>query len=403
MRDVERWSAWFEDFFAGLASLFGRVEPRSTARAYLRALLGPVERKNGWQIASYIGAGTPDRVQALLRRTAWSADELRDRVRAFVVEHLASPLAVLVLDETAFLKKGTKSVGVAAQYAGITGNTENCQVAVFAAYATERGRALIDRELYLGRHWAGDLERCKEAGVPAERRRTVVTKPELGRRLVERAWRVKVPFGWVAADSVYGQDRKLRAALERRRKGFVMAVPADETVAAGWLGSMRVDLLVPLLPLVFERRSCGHGAKGERYYDWAMAEVSWPSDAGRPAKGWTHLLLVRRSISDPRKIAYFAVHAPANTTLAVLVQVAGLRWSVEDCFETAKSDCGLDQYEVRKWEPWHRHVTLSMAALAFLSVTAARSAQQSAPREAEKNPDAPSPAIALPRPTCPIV
>jgi SRSO17 transposase len=396
LRDVEMWAEWFEDFFASLASLFCRVEPRQTARAYLKALLGTVERKNSWQISAYIGHATPDRVKALLRRTTWSANALRDRVRTFVVAHLGDPDAVLVLDETAFLKKGTKSVGVSPQYAGITGQTENCQAAVFLAYATPYGRALIDFALYLGKYWAGDIERCKEAGVPADRRKRVVTKPELGRRLVERARTAGVPFAWVAADSVYGQDRKLRAALERHGKGYVMAVPCDETVEAGWLGSMRVDLLVPQLGLVFERRSCGKGAKGERYYDWALAEVAWPSDAGPTRAGRQHLLLVRRSISDPGELAYFAVHARTDTTLPTLVQVAGLRWSVEDCFETAKSDCGLDQYEVRKWEPWHRHIALSIAAFAFLSVSATRTARLNDTREPTEAPADAQPAIAWP-------
>jgi SRSO17 transposase len=396
LRDVEMWAEWFEDFFATLASLFCRVEPRLTARAYLKALLGTVERKNSWQISAYIGHATPDRVKDLLRKTAWSANALRDRVRAFVVAYLGDPDAVLVLDETAFLKKGTKSVGVSPQYAGITGQTENCQVAVFLAYVTPYGRALIDFALYLGKFWAGDIERCKEAGVPAERRKAVVTKPELGRRLVERARTAGVPFAWVAADSVYGQDRKLRAALERHGKGYVMAVPCDETAEAGWLGSMRVDQLVPKLPLAFERRSCGKGAKGERYYDWALAQVAWPSDAGPPRTGWQHLLLVRRSISDPDEIAYFAVHARTGTTLATLVQVAGLRWGVEDCFETAKSDCGLDQYEVRKWEPWHRHIALSMAAFAFLSVSATRTARLNDAREPTEPAQSDDPAIAWP-------
>jgi SRSO17 transposase len=395
-RDIEMWAAWFEDFFASLASLFCRVEPRLTARAYLKALLGTVERKNSWQISAYIGHATPDRVKALLRKTTWSANAPRDRVRAFVVAYLGDPDAVLVLDETAFLKKGTKSVGVSAQYAGITGQTGNCQVAVFLAYATPYGRALIDFALYLGRFWAGDIERCEEAGVPADRRKHVVTKPELGRRLVERARTAGVPFAWVAAGSVYGQDRKLRAALERHGKGYVMAVPCDETAEAGWLGSMRVGLLVPKLPLVFERRSCGKGAKGERYYDWALAQVAWPSQAGPARTGWQHLLLVRRSISDPTELAYFAVHARTGTTLPVLVRVAGPRWSVEDCFETAKSDRGLDQYEVRHWEPWHRHIALSMAAFAFLSVSATRTARLNDARERAEAPVDAQPAIAWP-------
>ncbi|WP_316959748.1 IS701 family transposase [Streptomyces sp. TRM68367] len=304
-----------------------------------------------------------------------------------MVEHRGAPDAVLVLDETAFLKKGSKSVGVAPQYAGITGQTENCQVAVFLAYVTPFGRALIDFALYLGKTWAGDAERCRKAGVPRERAKQVLTKPELGRHLVERARCAGVPFACVAADSVYGQDRKLRAALERRGKGYVMAVPCDETVSTPGTGPVRVDRLVAGLPLVFERRSCGDGAKGDRYFDWALTEVAWPSGAGAARRGWQHLLLVRRSISDPSGLAYFAVHARTGTTLPALTSVAGMRWGVEDCFETAKSDCGLDQYEVRNWEPWHRHIALAIAAFAFLSITATRTAH---PRDRATS-DAPAP------------
>jgi SRSO17 transposase len=375
LRDVELWADWFEDFFASLASLFCRVEPRRTARAYLKALLGPVERKNSWQIAAYMGEAAPDKVKDLLRKTRWSWSDLQGRVRAFVVEYLGDPDAVLVLDETAFLKKGSKSVGVAPQYAGITGQTENCQVAVFLAYVTTAGRALIDFSLYLGKTWAGNRERCQEAGVPRDRAKAVVTKPELGRRLLERARCAGVPFAWVAADSLYGQDRKLRAALERHGKAYVMAVPCDETVITPGTGPVRVDRLAATIPLVFERRSCGHGAKGERYFDWALTEVTWPSAAGTPRRGWQHLLLIRRSIADPAEVAYYAVHARTGVTLPTLVKIAGMRWGVEDCFETAKSDCGLDQYEVRHGEPWHRHIALAIAAFAFLAITATRTAR----------------------------
>ncbi|MFD5513746.1 IS701 family transposase [Streptomyces sp. NPDC127051] len=355
--------------------MFSRKDLRGNARAYVKALLGPVDRKNSWQIAVHAGYVTPDRVKDLLRRTRWSWSGLRDGVRAFVVEHLGDPQAVLVLDETAFLKKGTKSAGVARQYAGITGQVENCQVAVFAAYVTPAGRALIDFALYLGKTWAGDAERCREAGVPADRAKAVVTRAELGRRLVERTRCVGVPFARVAADSLYGQDRGLRSALERRGKGYVMAVPCDETVITAGTGPVRVDALAAGVPLVFERRSCGAGPKGERYYDWALAEVVWPSDAGPARRGWQHLLLVRRSVTDPSGLAFFAVHARESTALSAIVNVAGMRWGVEDCFETAKSDCGLDQYEVRHWEPWHRHIALALAAFAFLAVTATRTAR----------------------------
>ena len=403
LRDVERWAGWFEDFFATLGSLFGRKDLRGSARAYVKALLGPVERKNSWQIAAHAGHVTPDRVKNLLRRTAWSWEGLRDRVRAFVVGHLGDPQAVLVLDETAFLKKGTKSAGVARQYAGITGQVENCQVAVFLAYVTPAGRALIDFALYLGKTWAGDRERCREVGIPAERAKAVVTKAELGRRLVERTRRAGVPFAWVAADSLYGQDRALRAALERRGKGYVMAVPCDETAVTSGTGPVRVDALAAGVPLVWERRSCGNGSKGERYYDWALAEVTWPSGAGPARRGWRHLLLVRRSIADPSDLAFFAVHARGSATLPRIVNVAGMRWGVEDCFGTAKSDCGLDQYEVRHWEPWHRHIALALAAFAFLSVTATRTARSEQAREpADAEPDG-EPARAWPPLTLPLL
>ncbi|MET8422302.1 transposase [Streptomyces sp. NPDC005098] len=211
--------------------------------------------------------------------------------------------------------------------------------------------------------------------------------------MIERCRRAGVPFGWVAADSAYGQDRKLRAALERRRVPYVMAVPGDETVATPGTGPLRVDALAAQVPLVFERRSCGIGTKGQRRYDWALAGVTWPGGADTgPRRGFVHLLLVRRSISDPSQIAYFAVHARTGTPLNEIVRVMGLRWSIEDCFETAKSDCGLDHYEVRTWDAWMRHITLSMAALAFLSITATRTdadAEPPAQLARDEEPEAP--------------
>jgi SRSO17 transposase len=393
---VQVWAGWFDDFFASLAGVFGRVEPRRMAMAYVKALVAPVERKNGWQIAEHVGHPSPDRVQWFLARSAWCADQLRDALRSFVVQFLARPDGVLVLDETAFLKKGRMSAGVAPQYAGITGQIENCQVAVFCAYATDTGRALIDRELYLPAAWCDDAGRCRTQRIPRARAKAVVTKPELGRRMVERCRRAKVPFGWVAADSAYGQDRKLRAALERRRIPYVMAVPVDETVSTHGTGPLRVDKLAARIPLVFERRSCGTGAKGLRSYDWALADVTWPGGAeGGPRRGHVHLLLVRRSISDPGQVAYFAVHTKAATPIGEIVRVMGLRWGIEDCFETAKSDCGLDHYEVRTWDAWHRHITLSMAALAFLTITDTRSCHLQEPDE--HNP-LPAPADPAPAP-----
>jgi SRSO17 transposase len=266
---------------------------------------------------------------------------------------------------------------------------------VFCAYVTDTGRALIDRELYLPAAWCEDSGRCRAQRIPRPRAKAVVTKPELGRRMIERCRRARVPFGWVAADSAYGQDRKLRAALERRRIPYVMAVPVDETVSTPGTGPLRVDKLAARIPLVFERRSCGAGAKGLRSYDWALAEVTWPGGAEHgPRRGYVHLLLVRRSITDPTQVAYFAVHAKADTPIGEIVRVMGLRWGIEDCFETAKSDCGLDHYEVRTWDAWHRHITLSMAALAFLTITDTRTRDLQDPGEPELLPAPPDPAVA---------
>jgi SRSO17 transposase len=221
---VALWACWFDDLLAKAAGVFGRVEPRRNARSYVLALLAPVERKNTWQLAEHAGHLTPDRMQKLLNQAKWSADRLRDQVCSWVVDQLGHPLGVLVVDETAFLKKGTKSAGVARQYTGVTGQVENCQVGVFLAYATAAGRALIDRALYLPKSWTEDQVRCQEAGIP-QRSRRLVTKPELGRLMIARAKRAKVPFAWVAADTVYGQDRRLRAWLEAQRIGYVPAVP----------------------------------------------------------------------------------------------------------------------------------------------------------------------------------
>ena len=369
---MQVWAGWFDDFFASLAGVFGRVEPRRMAMAYVKALVAPVERKNGWQIAEHVGHSSPDRVQWFLARSTWCADQLRDALRSFVVQFLARPDGVLVLDETAFLKKGRMSAEVAPQYAGITGQIENCQVAVFCAYATDTGRALIDRELYLPAAWCADAGRCRTQHIPRARAKAVVTKPELGWRMVERCRRAKVPFGWVASDSAYGQDRKLRAALERRRIPYVMAVPVDETVSTHGTGPLRVDKLAAGIPLIFERRSCGAGAKGLRSYDWALADVTWPGGAeGGPRRGHVHLLLVRRSITDPSQVAYFAVHAKAGTPIGEMVVAAGQRWMVEETFQAGKGLTGLDEHQVRRWTSWHRWVTLAMLAHAFLAVTAA--------------------------------
>lgn len=361
--DVAAWAAELDGLLARVAGRFGRPEPRRRAAAYVRGLLAPLERKNGWQLAEAAGDPTPDGVQDFLARARWDADAVRDDLRAYVVEHLGDRGAVLVLDETGFVKKGDKSVGVYRQYSGTAGRIENCQVAVFLGYAGRRGHALIDRALYLPAPWAADADRRAAAGVPEAV--TFTTKPKLGRRLLERALDAGVPCAWVAADTVYGADSALRRWIEARALGYVLAVTSGQQLAVTGRFE-RVDDLADALPSgAWRRLSAGDGAKGPRLYDWAHVRLRGA------APGWELGLLVRRAIAKPAERAYYLTHVPNGTTLAGLVRVAGTRWTIEAGFEAAKGEVGLDQYEVRGWTAWHRHVTLAMLAYAYLAVVRA--------------------------------
>ena len=347
---------------------FARSEPRRRAVGYVRGLLGDAERKNGWQLAEHLGDTTPDGVQHLLARADWDADAVRDDLLGYVAEHLGHPGGVLVVDETGFLKKGTKSAGVARQYSGTAGRVENCQVGVFLGYATPKGRALLDRALYLPKEWAGDADRRGEAGGPEAV--AFGTKIVLARRMVERAVAAGVPARWVAADAVYGSDYHFRAAVEALGLGYVVGVRADFAVRSGFR-QVRVKGLLAEVPADGWRRlSCGDGAKGPRLYDWVLFRT--PSPEPDTYARW---VLIRRSTSDPADVAYFGCGGPPATTLEDLVRVAGARWAIEDLFELAKGDCGLDEYEVRGWVGWHRHVTLSLFALAVLAVIRSRAAK----------------------------
>ena len=355
-RDVCDWAAGLDGVVGRIAPRFGRAEPRRRVGAYLRGLLARVERKNGWQLAEAAGDATPDGVQEFLSRVRWDADAVRDDLQAYVVEHLADPGAVLVLDETGFLKKGTKSAGVQRQYTGTAGRIENAQVGVFLGYAGQHGRALIDRALYVPDTWAKDDARRRGARIPADV--ALVTKPKQGLAMLERARAAGVPFAWITGDSVYGADSAIRRWAERHRRGYVMAVTSGQR-----LGQQPVATWVEgLADAAWHRLSAGDGAKGPRLYDWAHLPFNGA------AKGFACALLVRRSIADPERAAFYLTHAPQDTTLAELVRVAGARWSIESLFEQAKGEVGLDHYEVRSWVGWHRHVTLSMFALAYLAV-----------------------------------
>jgi SRSO17 transposase len=317
-------------------------------------------------LAEQAGDATPDAMQRLLNHADWDADKVRDDLRDYVMEHLGDEAAVLVIDETGFLKKGTKSAGVARQYSGTAGRIENCQVGVFLAYATPTGRTFIDRALYLPKAWTDDRARCAEAGIGAEVE--FRTKPELALAMVARAVDANVPAGWVAGDEVYGQNAALRLGLEERGLSYVLGVPVNQHVIAaldGRPGDTRVDALSAAVPeQEWTRLSAGAGAKGPRLYDWVRLPIRPASEPGR------YWLLVRRRLTDG-ELAHYLCFCPAESSLADLVAVAGARWAIEESFESGKGEVGLDHYQVRRYDAWYRHITLACLAHAFLTVTRA--------------------------------
>ncbi|WP_035956495.1 IS701 family transposase [Kitasatospora sp. NRRL B-11411] len=363
--DACRWSDGLAGLHERFAHRFARSESRESALAYMRGLLAPLERKNGWTVAEEAGHGGPDRIQRLLNRIDWDAArvcQVLDDVREYVVEHLADPGGVLIVDDTGFLKKGVRSAGVQRQYSGTAGRTENCQVGVFLAYSAARGRTLIDRALYLPKSWTDDRDRCRAAGIGDEVE--FATKIQLARAMVRRAIDDKIPFRWVTADAGYGYSKGWRYELEQDDVFHVVATTRHDTVVTWQATDHRLHDLVADLPRQkWKRRSCGEGAHGLRIYDWARVEVRpWH----RPDR--RHWVLARRSITDPAKIAYYIAYAPAEATLNELITVAGARWAIEECFQTAKGQCGLDDYQVRRHQGWYRHITLAMAAHAYLTV-----------------------------------
>jgi SRSO17 transposase len=369
--EVEAWAAGLAEVHARVAPRFARSEPRERVLAYVQGLLAPLERKNSWTLAERAGEAIPDGMQRLLACADWDAEAVRDDVRDYVVEHLApgpGDLAgVLVVDETGFLKKGTKSAGVARMYSGTAGRIENCQIGVFLGYATGTGRTFLDRELYLPKVWATDRPRRAEARVGEDV--VFATKPELAMRMIARAIDADVPAGWVAGDEVYGQHSGLRRMLEERGMPYVLAVPVNQHViadVAGKVTELRADALATHLPAqAWKKISAGAGAKGPRLYHWARAAI-------RPLENdECYWLLVRRNLTDPDDLAYYLCHGPERTPLRELVRVAGARWAIEETFQTAKGQIGLDQYQVRRYDSWYRHITLAMLAHAFLTVTSA--------------------------------
>ena len=348
-----------------IAGRFARSEPRARVREYLAGLVAGLERKNGWTLAERAGEVSPDGMQRLLRHADWDTREVRDDVRDYVIEYLGDPGGVLIADETGFIKKGTRSAGVQRQYSGTAGRTENCQVGVFLAYASSHGHALIDRELYLPQSWTEDRERCRAAGIPDDVE--FATKPRLAQAMISRTIAAGVPFAWFTADEVYGQAKYLHAWLEERDVFYVLAIRRSDTVTMAG-GEQRADALIAAVPArAWQRLSVGAGARGPRESDWARVAVQT-----RPRPGRGHWLLARRSISDPDDIAYYACYGPRRATVADLAWTAGSRWRIEECFQQAKGEAGLDHYQVRSWRAWYAHITLSMLALAWLAASKAR-------------------------------
>jgi SRSO17 transposase len=355
-----RWRVGFDEAFGLIAGRFAQADSRRRARLYLLGLLSGAERKNSWTIAEQAGELIPDGMQRLLNFYRWDAEAVRDDLCSYVLTNLGDPAGVVVADETGFLKKGTKSAGVQRQYSGTAGRIENCQLGVFLTYTSPRGRALIDRELYLPKTWTEDRDRCGEAGIGQDVE--FATKPKLAQRMLQRLLdnhgRAAMP--WFTADEAYGDNPGLRDWLDEQDLNYVMAVSCDARFSTP-TDPRRADELAASAPKRgWQRLSCGVGSKGQRLYDWLLI------DPGADQ----HLLLVRRSISKPTELAYYICPARTPVPLAELVRVAGSRWAVEETFQFAKNETGLDHYQLRRYDAWYRHITLSMLAAAFLAVTA---------------------------------
>jgi SRSO17 transposase len=376
---LELWASSLREAKARIRPLFTQDRVAASAGGFLDGLLGPERRKTGWMRAEAAGDPGPWRQQAILGRGRWEADALRDIVRDYALETLADPDAVLVIDETGFLKQGKASCGVGRQYTGSAGKITNCQIGVFAAYASRHGHAFLDRALYLPKSWTDDPGRLATAHVPPEI--GFATKPRLAGRMIERAIAAGVPFAWVAADSVYGVG-EIEMALRRAGKGYVLGVNATQPFNA-WIGKPTVagtaeEIAKGLEPSAWQRLSAGEGTKGSRLYDWAyleLADLNADQYGGSATGVWTRGLLIRRSLSDG-ECAYFTTWCPAGTTIETLVTVEGQRWAIEDAFETAKNELGLDHNETRSWHGWHRHVSLVMLAFAMLATIRHKANQQ---------------------------
>jgi len=369
--DAAGWRRVLAGVLGSFAGRFGRVEPRRAAAAFVTGLLSDLEVKTCWQLAEQAGHTRPDAMQRLLYRAVWDADAVRDDLRGVIVGRFGDPDGVLVVDETGDLKKGVHSVGVQRQYTGTAGRIENAQVGVFLAYASRHGHTLVDRRVYLPVSWTEDRDRCRAAGVPAEI--GFATRSQLAADMIDAAVAARMPARWVAADEAYGNSTAFRAHLREHGLGYVLAVSRSHHIPLdGGKTRLRADRVAAALPAsAWQRRSAGAGSKGPRYYDWAwLDDVTTDAD---PDDGGRHSLLIRCNTATG-ELAFYRCWTPQPATLADLVRVAGIRWTVEEAFQAAKSQVGLDQHQVRRWHSWHRFTTLALAALAVLAICTADAA-----------------------------
>ena len=407
-QELEYWYRDFEAYQSRFAHHFSRSEPREQAAKYVRGLLAPVKRKNGWQLAEAMGEEIPDPTQRLLYRSTWEADAVRDTLQEFLEEEFGEADAIVVIDETGFLKQGENSVGVHRQYCGTAGKVTNCQVATFLGYLGSRGHVLLDRRLYLPKVWCEDKARREAARIPADL--TFATKPQLAAEMLRQAWRRGIPMRWVTGDEVYGNAAFLRETIDVGNCWYVLAVsattpvwaerPAVEepsaqtrrrlTAQTGGRHRTRsrlaadapspttvAELVARWSPQRWKRLTVALGEKGPRVYDWGFRRVVQTRRGLPGSEVW---LVARRSVTDPQSLAYYLSNAPPRTRLIQLARVASSRFTIEQCFEEAKGETGLDEYEVRTWHSWHRHITLSMMAYAWLSSIRAKAHEKGGTR-----------------------
>ena len=360
--DLRDWSAEFESLTDRVAGLFVHLQSSGHARSYLSGLLAPMERKNGWTIAEYAGEKEPKAMQRFLNKASWDADDLRDLNLDYVIENLGDADGVLIADPTGFAKKGRKSAGVQRQYSGTLGRVDNCQIGTFLAFVNTAGdRVLVDRELYIPeKTWIGDRARCAEAAIPAGLE--FATRPAQVIAMIKRCVQAGLEFRWFTADEEFGQNPGLRDYLENVMTAYVMAIPKSTAFidAAGHSTEIQ-DLPGQLPPSAWQRRACGIGTKGHRVYDWVVINSNRDD----------HQYMIRRSVDDG-ELAFYHCYNPRHEPDGELVRVAGTRWPVEECFQSAKGSVGLDNYQVRLYHAWYRHITLAMIAQSFLAILARR-------------------------------